>query len=286
MTSHLLFKYCNPERIDILKNGRIRLTQPICFNDVYEANPVAAEGIWNLDIDDSEKAKLWDYFQQTPFLKIESPDAISKAMVCESLLNKAKNRISNIIGVLSLTETHDNILMWTHYSQNFQGFVIGMRSDDLPFTWKQSKEPFALRRVRYSETRPSLSINEIMDENIDGELLYKWLATKSKDWSYENEWRIIKYLLDSDNIIPTSTYPIHLAPVDLQKIECVIIGSRASLTLKNDIINICEQYNIKVLYQFRSTSSYTLGLWDKNDLHKKHHSFHGAGKQDIGFKNI
>lgn len=280
----LLYKYCTPERVDILVNGFVRITQPICFNDIFETQPVPEINIADLDISSEEKVKIWDEFQRSPNLLLDSKGDVEKSLMLESLLNRQKKRFSTITGVTCFSEVCNSILMWAHYTRDFQGFVFGVNSHDLPFVVPKG-EHFAMRKVIYSSVRPKLSLKEINVKSPENELLKKWFATKSEDWKYEQEWRLIKYLSSSDNIIDQQPYPIHLIKLDIAKISCVIIGCRASEELKASLISICENYRIPLFFQIKSSNNFKLLFWDYETYKYKTQQWTLGGKEDIGFRN-
>lgn len=85
-------------------------------------------------------------------------------------------------GILSLSKKPDDILLWSHYADSHQGVC-------LEFDTRISDSPFAMARpVDYRDNYCSLCF----DENYDSEKITEMVClTKSKDWKYENEWRVI-----------------------------------------------------------------------------------------------
>jgi len=88
------------------------------------------------------------------------------------------------IGVLCLSETPNEILMWSHYADYHKGFCIEYRVDESSVLKRVAKP------VRYTEIYPSLSLKNLpgdTEENFIDVCVY----TKAKQWSYEREWRVI-----------------------------------------------------------------------------------------------
>ncbi|MCP3964594.1 MAG: DUF2971 domain-containing protein [bacterium] len=210
---------------------------------------------------------------------------IEMAMHAESLLNIQKARFSTIAGIMSFSETHDNLLMWAHYGKDFQGYVFGFDPQDLPFAWREANPTFALRRVTYAKERPTLSLEEVVVDSPEGELLRKWFSTKADVWSYEKEWRIFKYLSNKDHVIPTETYPIHLVELDVKKLKCLILGPRSSKELKRAIRDICDENGIELFQHVKDATRYSLGTWDRQRMDYKEQTWKAAGMEDIGFKH-
>jgi len=83
-------------------------------------------------------------------------------------------------GVSCFTETNDNLLMWSHYADRGTGMCLEFSTSDELF---RKAKP-----VVYSDSIPAISADELLiDKNYSKATeLY---CTKSKDWSYEREWR-------------------------------------------------------------------------------------------------
>jgi Protein of unknown function (DUF2971) len=86
-----LYKYCPPERIDILENLAIRFSRPSEFNDHFDSHYLVPR-------DQGSKAKA------------------------------ARLRLKSHLGVFCLTERPDDHLMWVNYARNHTGFVIGFNA--------------------------------------------------------------------------------------------------------------------------------------------------------------
>jgi len=94
------------------------------------------------------------------------------------------------VGVLSLSETVDSNLMWSHYSDAHKGFVIEYDFEKLGYDDLQKRLCFP---VFYSEKARDLT-RYIMRRNLSdfNNLFGQYLAIiKQADWAYEKEWRIV-----------------------------------------------------------------------------------------------
>jgi hypothetical protein len=142
----IFYKYLPPERIDILQNRLIRFTQPNALNDPFEAKPhfyafATKEGFSSAFADTIRQAPLiWEHCRlvtqtnlgQRAFTdKVERDpdyaDWLYKNVGLPDLLPKERKRVErwfNIVGILSLSETADNLLMWAHYAEEHTGFVL------------------------------------------------------------------------------------------------------------------------------------------------------------------
>lgn len=98
-----------------------------------------------------------------------------------------RDRINEEIGVLSLTERNDSLLMWSHYSDCHAGICLAFEFD--------ATAP--LYRVRYSDARPQLYFADVREHERDNarfkDAVVKTMTTKASDWAYEKEWRCIDF---------------------------------------------------------------------------------------------
>ena len=84
-------------------------------------------------------------------------------------------------GVFTLSESNNNILLWSHYADGHRGFCIEFVRD--PDNQLGNYE--ITRRVQYRIDYPI--INPIKDDAF-GNLKF---FTKASDWAYEREWRLV-----------------------------------------------------------------------------------------------
>jgi hypothetical protein len=94
--------------------------------------------------------------------------------------------------VLCLTDSPNNILMWTHYAEAHTGVVIRFRS--IP----EKDSMFGIAKpVQYVEDMPPLMSDDEVVAMLSGSgslieagLMDKLVYTKALHWRYEQEWRI------------------------------------------------------------------------------------------------
>lgn len=132
------------------------------------------------------------------------------------------------VGVLSLTEDPCSGPMWAHYGANSSGFVVGLDSES-EFFQPKPKEPKTcgeLMSVTYTDTIPVVYV-EPGKLDISKEIFF----TKSSQWSYEREWRMIKFLPQADEVVDVGGKKIHLFSVPPNAIREVIFGSKVEPTV-------------------------------------------------------
>ena len=150
----ILYKYCRPERLDILRFGDDSLARPRVFNDPFELQP-------NIS-------------------KFDDPG---------EMIHHLLDRTNSVV-VLSLAENCQSLLMWAHYTESYRGFLIGFE-DPANYILTHPSPHRDYGPVFYCHHRPR---RPRFADVPNHELFY----TKSSDWSYEREWRIIDSLYSAD----------------------------------------------------------------------------------------
>ncbi len=143
----------------------------------------------------------------------------------EQVLKETTNRIRRALGIFSLTEKRDNILMWAHYAENHEGFCLEFDANNAFF---QKALP-----VNYSTRLPVLNVMQAHPPLEEAEKL----LTKAKDWKYEGEWRIV----DHKKGPGTQNFPE-------EALTGVIIGCRMCRDNREKIIKWCgdRKYRPKI----------------------------------------
>ncbi len=197
-----LFKYL-PEPRNIFEEGFIRLSQPVALNDPFEG------AFCNQNLD--ELASYFDENQAHDYVYGDIPFS-------EYIKLKMHH-----IGVISLSENKENLLMWAHYANEHKGVVAGVvykpevgsifenlfRADTYinssfgeefsPFNGKP--KPVSYRKgLRYRNDKFDFDYSNIDAEGAD-RLLYEVFMQKSDEWIYEQEHRVILRLEQSDRVI-------------------------------------------------------------------------------------
>lgn len=249
-----LYKYLNEERISILQDGLIRFSQPQAFNDPFEFKPhlssIGSDKYLEDNFNKNFEGLLKDeYEKQTEevkakislgtflnWIKEKHPDMIKyfrnlSTSITPALEEALHQTFENHIGVLSLSESPKNLLMWSHYANSHKGFVIEFDSTHEFFNRKKSQQDELrfIRKVEYSKLRPNFSLSELM--NINDFLI------KSDDWSYEQEWRMLLPLKEADAIIKTVPYDIYLFEIPFPAFKSILLGARADPQLITKVEN-------------------------------------------------
>ena len=140
-----------------------------------------------------EKRKfLRDELIATPSEQLYDFDTIKKNHF--EILKKFKAGF-NRYGIFCTTLRHDSLLMWAHYAQSHQGAVLQFAPD-----FKRDSVLCASKPVLYAKERP-LPYSSRSDllrhcitmspEESTKRMLDKLIFTKSLEWEYEQEFRLV-----------------------------------------------------------------------------------------------
>jgi hypothetical protein len=243
----------------VLKERRLRFSPPSVFNDPFEMQPfyepLSDDPAVQEHLNVSEmKGVLEELFLEqypslpeeikelvpTDFLKsyagLISPFELQHSPALLTQLTSVISRglydgFNEHLGVLSLSEKRDDLLMWAHYSEHHKGLVIGFDSNHEYFNQKlsPSDEFRHLRKVRYSITRPVIRLSTADDAT-------DILLTKSADWRYEEEWRMLRPLRNASETIPSADGTLHLYSFPADCVTEIILGYRMPADAKTQII--------------------------------------------------
>jgi hypothetical protein len=250
-----IFKYVSPDRIDILKDLQIRFTQPSCFNDPFEAqlciDGFDDEALLTRKLEAGVGGRYRKHVLQQrlsggqaisydKFIEIEG--AHRKQVIQELMKDPQPFRESaaesvrtfwDDIGILSLSETENDLLMWAHYTNSHAGMLIEFNLKHPPFHPPQgaSKVDFGiLVQVSYSKQRPRHRIGDIPDPSD--------FCIKSEDWRYEQEWRVFRELKESDNKVINGSETVHLFNLPPESVKRVVMGYRMEWKKRKELKDI------------------------------------------------
>lgn len=221
-TPEYLFKYTKLEYLlGILDRCELYFPSPTTFNDPFDCQIRPSF--------DKDPAVLSRHYQ-----RMLKKDGLSRAerrrrtkelqpakSFFETAFEMTADDIRKTRGVLCLSATNDDILMWSHYAEKHSGFCLRFAT---------SSEFFAgVRPVHYSDTYPTMDFMRLVEdqslpseigERAKKEMETKLYLTKSKHWTYEQEWRLGRFPLTE------STVGNHAFPPET--LTGIIFGARCS----------------------------------------------------------
>lgn len=161
----------------------------------------------------SREGQNWVRAQLLTIQKMIDPMVEHVFSQLESKFDSIVDNIAASFGILSLSEEPLSDQMWAHYGEQGRGFVVGLDAKHPFFSYRTPVVTRSLlKKVIYTDSRT---------QNFWRNPYYLFLV-KSKGWSYEKEWRMLKKLQDSDESITSVTPHIHLwnlAPNIIQTIH-------------------------------------------------------------------
>ena len=267
----MLYKYVSLARRSILEDGLIRFSQPSVFNDPFDLNPcfslMADEDFYDLEDGSGKVGVCFPSGRQGGLdlmLKTVAPGIQAEARRYAGLPGTyslrpndiARSTLDAMYGVLSLTDSPNNLLMWAHYADSHNGFVLQFDDQHEFFAPKTlAGVEFGVTKINYSDQRPILSHRSIKSPDV----LYR----KSPEWDYENESRLVRALEEADQIIDASPFPIALFRVPFEAIKGVIIGvavSHEDRVRLFELLGTPERKHITIFQTRLSDESYQLEI--------------------------
>jgi ribosomal protein S8 len=152
-----------------------------------------------------ERGELHKLQYQFKKKKMKNLPDVKLRGIYEKMLTEYLPEVCRNIGVLSLTTSNQNMVMWSMYAKNEHGVCIQLEAHDQP---DRKMTPIA---VSYTKDRPTFNFYGLIfylarDASImpmmplshlkiafEGIQQCKFLYTKGERWSYEEEYRIIDF---------------------------------------------------------------------------------------------
>lgn len=248
-----LYKYVTFDTLHKILEGRIRFTPPGQFNDPFEIPGImAAEvrtrfaGLGGLMTQTQDIVSglvsspfsvpaaahtlpLDYYFLRASNDSEQQGRQLSDEEIQQEILSRIQT-IDSTYGILSLTKTNKNLLMWAHYADDHRGAVIELGLDD-EFLYQDDPNRKFARAVQYSTKRATIPIDE--------DILMEHFFVKSPEWRYEQEFRVIRRLEHADDVIkPDDDLAIHLFTMPPEYIKHVFIGVRTESAALEEVLPV------------------------------------------------
>jgi len=214
----------------VITNQEIYFPRPSEFNDPFDGNiPVRWDlmtydecfeknlEIINIAHKDKDQKLVREYAKKVTDEKtLWHPDKLKKERP-EQL-----EKWNSIIGLFSLSSIPDNILMWSHYSYNHTGFVVGFDTESLMMDYDFDY----IEPIVYQDEYPLITGDD--DTTIQ---FYKKFFHKSELWRYEDEWRISKNHISK-----------RIVKLKKETIKQIIIGCRTQPKESDNIIKCTRKH--------------------------------------------
>jgi hypothetical protein len=247
----IVYKYrnwTNEFNKNVLLKNQLYLSSPKDFNDPFDCR--ISDNYYLLDNPD----KINEYVNGV--VTRQRNAILQRGLNIESERQRLINKISDIantqqeqetihfdqqdirLGILSLSEQWDNILMWSHYAEFHRGYCIGLYEEKL----RESQFFGSGGQVFYQKKFPELNP---LDRDIHRKSFIE-SHSKAEDWAYEKEYRLIKLFYPN---LPSASERIITIPDNF--IAEVIIGLCTPEDHKQEIIDICKKRGIKIFTTYK-----------------------------------
>lgn len=187
----------NEKRKRILTDGELFFPSPDEFNDPFDTSiPIRYENFTR-----NEFIRYWtdSYKEDYPnardrdirgwvknFYRIcRTPGG--KNIIADNQEKVIKEIRSSKVGVFSLTANLKSILSWSHHADSHRGFCVGFLTSNLKAFLQKVEPLLEFGPVDYTKEYPYINAYKTSV----AEKAKKILWTKSSDWEYENEYRIL-----------------------------------------------------------------------------------------------
>lgn len=214
----------------------------IKFSSAYDLND-PFELKFNLKIDPNADGQKEEFFKNFPDKKLEDFEKWQNQLTDQFIWyieQEQRSGLSQIITLTCFTESNQNNLMWSHYTNNHRGICVEY-SNELFDYFKSLDNFLANGKVEYSDEPPTIDNLESLESKA-----MKMLFNKQSEWSYEKEHRVILQSKNKTDFIP----------IDSKYIKAVFIGSKCDTTLSEKIIEICKRNGIKQYHGISFGKSY------------------------------
>jgi hypothetical protein len=260
------FKYMSAyTTLTVIKNGTLRWSSPIEFNDPFDVPRELA-----FDIDPSEiKNELSNYLidliqnksketsHLNPALKLiinqarngskDIKEEIIEVIKCEAIkkvtdshsmeeLREMWRQLISEFRILCLCESPRTVSMWYHYAGKYSGAVIEFACNE------DSDSPWLLaKKIDYPETIPDIftpkgwaKLITMPVRNAIENLLNLYTYIKTPDWSYEKEWRLVSFKR------PHETGTVSDYKINRNDLSAVYLGPLMNSNDRGQIISILK----------------------------------------------
>jgi hypothetical protein len=197
----------NENSINALINRYFYASHPFELNDYLDASSFLLHATRPLDFK-FYKNLFGNRLNEEKLLQLYNEDNTEKQS-CRSYITLFWETISNIFGIISLSGSENNNLMWPHYAQE-SGFQLKFNTEELEESIKNKigkNEVFGLFPVNYTDKLVPIDLSKFNQHYIP---FFYLTNIKLKSWNYENEWR---FIIGKNYMgVPYSKSPFELMP--------------------------------------------------------------------------
>ena len=247
----MIYKYRKLEESDIttrlIIEGELYFSSPDEFNDPFDSRITYD---FNSLSDDEVKLYLTklqrrnDLIGRNPELtKIYLENLFKNRIKLQELSDLTESEVLNKkIGIFSSSKFWDNLLMWSHYADHHKGIVVGLNEKRII----NDNSFLICGDVQYLNDNVPPKLLPSMD---DPSIMHVRFFHKAKDWSYENEFRLL------NDLDPKSFERKVFCP---ESIEEITFGFSVNHLLYPELIDFCKSKGIKIFKANKVPSSISI----------------------------
>ena len=265
----MLYKYADINdnfTLNNLINNQLGFNRIENFNDPFDTTPAPVINDNDIrkhilalsNLSDTQKEKVL-------MLSKSQLNNIASMIILEQIRSPA---LTADKGITCFSETNDNILMWSHYSNKHEGICLGFdineknvqrfidENKNINNNKLSSEAKYTLFTINYSDTRPILEIFT----NDTSEQINNMLKIKSNIWKYEREHRI--FIFDKNISFPTGIY------YNREYLKEITLGANLSINNFFKLYNIIKSFDINIKICIPNNKIYKLDLYpiDNNTI--------------------
>ena len=242
-----LYKYYSDTKLNFetIKNNSMWYSAPCNFNDIFDCN---------ISIDDEKIFNnALNLFPNKRGVRTGSPmwkklkEEINRGLY---MLETQFNELRNTTGISCFSEREDSLLMWAHYANNHRGICVEYNLLNINKELGVTAVP-----IIYSNDRTCFDSIESYGEKDIWEFFIESLTSKSMEWNYEKEWRIIR-----DQVACGSQWDVNKKGALLKMIrpDSIILGCATNLEFEKEIMRYCDDNKIKLYKMKKDQYEYKL----------------------------
>lgn len=258
-----------------ITTGQIYLSHPKDFNDPFDSSSILEhDKPWKYFVDREKyreslrphmdaTTEVWIFESEDWFIRMSefvaenslpngsqveksvlARDLVSTIMAEVETLNHSFTEMTRSMSrIACFTTKPDNLPMWSHYASNHTGVCLEYDIERIPSMFMMNR----LFPVYYCDKLPDI-VKHLAEKKELGKVLGYVLLHKLRDWSYEDEWRLI---YDAGVFYPNpekvpKQYWGQGRLIEFTKPTKVILGISVSADDEKVLREICDSHRIEV----------------------------------------
>ena len=291
--------------IEVLKQKKIKYSQNIQELILNDNLPIDYKKILDLTIVENMKKNIKDYREKG--VKIDENEfKIFKKEIKSFILNTLNfsqvniNQLNQFRNIVCFTTNYKSTLMWGHYADSHKGFVLeydlkdyikkclniecnsknkcinlGLKPLIAPIIYEENRKQGNIYIFQEILNKLNQSINSTSSHiTLDYLFLTKCLLRKSKEWEYEDEWRLFSSIYSNNDI---KKYKVVLpddksSDYNLIRPKAIYMGINIPEKRKNDLQVLCKALKIQCYQMAVDQYSDKFEIDTEEELKKKYDS--------------